>query len=104
MLSLTRTVSFYHGIFDFFVAFEANLVVSHFVLPGSIILTWYFFSTYKANFLFPIILTSVSFSGYRCFQAVMFLTGLIFGAAVVYLICQGQQFFEEEISFQMTIG
>ena len=34
----------------------------------------------------------------------MFLTGLIFGASVVYLICQGEQFFDQEISFQMTLG
>lgn len=29
----------------------------------------------------------VSLSGYRCFKAVMFLTGFIFGSIVVYLIC-----------------
>jgi len=27
------------------------------------------------------------FSGYRCFKAVMFLTGFIFGSIVVYLVC-----------------
>lgn len=26
-------------------------------------------------------------SGYRCFKAIMFLTGFIFGSIIVYLIC-----------------
>jgi hypothetical protein len=31
--------------------------------------------------------SDLAVAGYRCFKAVMFLTGFIFGSIIVYLIC-----------------
>jgi hypothetical protein len=32
-------------------------------------------------------ISDLAVAGYRCFKAVMFLTGFIFGSIIVYLIC-----------------
>ncbi|CAK8681922.1 unnamed protein product [Clavelina lepadiformis] len=44
------------------------------------------------------------FFGYRCFKGVMFLSGLIFGSATVFLLCREERLFQQEISMEMATG
>ena len=44
----------------------------------------FFFSVCAIYFVFGVV---CAFFGYRCFKAIMFLYGFIFGSIVVYLIC-----------------
>ena len=47
----------------------------------------------------------VSFhEGYRCFKAVMFLSGFIFGGTVVYVICQEEKIVNHNLSPGAIIG
>ena len=34
----------------------------------------------------------------------MFLTGLNFGGVVVYLLCQDEKLFDQQVSFELAIG
>jgi len=52
-------------------------------------------------FLFGVMYT---FFGYRCFKAVMFLSGVIFATTAVYLVCSEERIFEQETSVEMAAG
>ncbi|KAH3715191.1 transmembrane protein 198-like isoform X2 [Dreissena polymorpha] len=52
-------------------------------------------------FLFGILYT---FFGYRCFKMVMFLTGFLFGAILVYLICMEERTFTPLINAGIALG
>uniref|UniRef100_H2ZPV0 Transmembrane protein 198 n=1 Tax=Ciona savignyi TaxID=51511 RepID=H2ZPV0_CIOSA len=45
-----------------------------------------------------------TFFGYRCFKAVMFLSGLIFGGATVYLMCREERIFQQKLSNELGAG
>lgn len=45
-----------------------------------------------------------TFFGYRCFKAVMFLTGFIFGSVLVYMICLEQKTFTPLINGGIALG
>lgn len=45
-----------------------------------------------------------TFFGYRCFKAVMFLSGVIFGSTAVYLICREERIFQHETSVELAAG
>lgn len=45
-----------------------------------------------------------TFVGYRCFKAVMFLSGFIFGGTVVYVICQEEKIVTHNLSPNAIIG
>ncbi|KAM4883302.1 transmembrane protein 198-like isoform 1-T1 [Thomomys bottae] len=42
--------------------------------------------------------------GYRCFKAVMFLSGLLSGALVIFLLCHKEQVLETQLSLEVTAG
>ncbi|XP_061419438.1 transmembrane protein 198-like [Lethenteron reissneri] len=44
------------------------------------------------------------FFGYRCFKAVMFLTGLLFGSLVIFLLCHKEQVFEARLGLEASAG
>ncbi|XP_059912165.1 transmembrane protein 198-like [Gadus macrocephalus] len=44
------------------------------------------------------------FFGYRCFKAVMFLTGLLFGSAVVFLLCVRQPLPDSALGPEAAVG
>uniref|UniRef100_A0A8C4QHJ3 Transmembrane protein 198 n=2 Tax=Eptatretus burgeri TaxID=7764 RepID=A0A8C4QHJ3_EPTBU len=44
------------------------------------------------------------FFGYRCFKAVMFLTGLLFGSIVIFLLCYKEQILETRLSDKASAG
>nr|XP_039264736.1 transmembrane protein 198-B-like [Styela clava] len=45
-----------------------------------------------------------TFVGYRCFKAVMFLSGLIFGGTVVFVLCQEERILQHTLSFGAIVG
>uniref|UniRef100_A0A8D0HI20 Transmembrane protein 198 n=1 Tax=Sphenodon punctatus TaxID=8508 RepID=A0A8D0HI20_SPHPU len=42
--------------------------------------------------------------GYRCFKAIMFLSGLLFGAAVIFLLCYKERILETQLSLEVSGG
>ncbi|NXS62197.1 TM198 protein, partial [Brachypteracias leptosomus] len=42
--------------------------------------------------------------GYRCFRAVMFLSGLLLGSAVIFLLCHGQRVLEAPLGTELSAG
>ncbi|NWR94780.1 TM198 protein, partial [Furnarius figulus] len=42
--------------------------------------------------------------GYRCFKTVMFLSGLLFGSAVIFLLCYQQRVLESALSLEASAG
>nr|CAB3267066.1 transmembrane protein 198 [Phallusia mammillata] len=44
------------------------------------------------------------FFGYRCFSAVMFLSGLIFGGTTVFLMCREERIFQQQFSIEIAAG
>ncbi|XP_074421364.1 transmembrane protein 198-like [Larus michahellis] len=42
--------------------------------------------------------------GYRCFKAVMFLSGLLFGSTVIFLLCYKERVLETELSLEASAG
>lgn len=43
-------------------------------------------------------------AGYRCFKAVMFLSGLIFGGTVVYILCQEDGVLHHTLAYEAVVG
>ncbi|KAB5584436.1 hypothetical protein PHYPO_G00107500 [Pangasianodon hypophthalmus] len=44
------------------------------------------------------------FFGYRCFKAVLFLTGLMFGSVVVFLLCYKERVLDTQLSAEASAG
>ncbi|NXS12431.1 TM198 protein, partial [Neodrepanis coruscans] len=42
--------------------------------------------------------------GYRCFKAVMFLSGLLFGSSVIFLLCYKESVLETPLSLEASAG
>lgn len=43
-------------------------------------------------------------SGYRCFKAVMFLSGLIFGSVIIFLLCHKEHVLDTQLSVEASAG
>nr|XP_014030140.1 unnamed protein product [Salmo salar] len=52
-------------------------------------------------FLFGLI---YCFFGYRCFKAVMFLTGLMFGSVIIFLLCYKERVLDTQLSVEASVG
>ncbi|XP_035248492.1 transmembrane protein 198-B-like [Anguilla anguilla] len=44
------------------------------------------------------------FFGYRCFKAVMFLTGLMFGSVIIFVLCYKERVMETQLSVEASAG
>ncbi|KAK5874873.1 hypothetical protein CesoFtcFv8_027420 [Champsocephalus esox] len=44
------------------------------------------------------------FFGYRCFKAVMFLTGLMFGSVVIFMLCYKERVLDTQLSMEASVG
>ncbi|XP_051913448.1 transmembrane protein 198-B-like [Hippocampus zosterae] len=44
------------------------------------------------------------FFGYRCFKAVMFLTGLMFGSVVIFMLCYKERVLDTQLSVEASAG
>ncbi|KAL6115151.1 tmem198 [Pungitius sinensis] len=44
------------------------------------------------------------FFGYRCFKAVMFLTGLMFGSVVIFMLCHKERVLDTQLSAEASVG
>ncbi|XP_042191979.1 transmembrane protein 198-B isoform X2 [Callorhinchus milii] len=44
------------------------------------------------------------FFGYRCFKAIMFLTGLMFGSIVIFLLCYKERVLDTQLSVEASVG
>ncbi|XP_077386538.1 transmembrane protein 198-like isoform X3 [Festucalex cinctus] len=44
------------------------------------------------------------FFGYRCFKAVMFLSGLMFGSVVIFLLCHKEHVLDTQLSVEASAG
>nr|XP_043872824.1 transmembrane protein 198-B isoform X2 [Solea senegalensis] len=44
------------------------------------------------------------FFGYRCFKAVMFLTGLMFGSIVIFMLCYKERVLDTQLSVEASVG
>ncbi|XP_034724551.1 transmembrane protein 198-like isoform X2 [Etheostoma cragini] len=44
------------------------------------------------------------FFGYRCFKAVMFLSGLMFGAVIIFLLCHKEHVLDTQLSVEASAG
>ncbi|TFK02911.1 vesicular inhibitory amino acid transporter-like [Platysternon megacephalum] len=42
--------------------------------------------------------------GYRCFKAIMFLSGLLFGSLVIFLLCYKERVLETQLSLEVSAG
>ncbi|MBN3291951.1 TM198 protein, partial [Polypterus senegalus] len=42
------------------------------------------------------------FFGYRCFKAVMFLSGLMFGSVIIYLLCHKERVLDTQLSVEVS--
>lgn len=42
--------------------------------------------------------------GYRCFKAIMFLSGLLFGSIVIFLLCYKERVLETQLSLEASAG
>lgn len=43
-------------------------------------------------------------SGYRCFKAVMFLTGLMFGSIIIFMLCYKERVMDTQLSVEASVG
>uniref|UniRef100_A0A8B9UTU5 Transmembrane protein 198 n=1 Tax=Anas zonorhyncha TaxID=75864 RepID=A0A8B9UTU5_9AVES len=43
-------------------------------------------------------------SGYRCFKAIMFLSGLLLGSAVIFVLCYKERVLETQLSLEVSAG
>lgn len=50
------------------------------------------------------LLFSVSPAGYRCFKAVLFLTGLLFGSVVIFMLCYKERVMDTQLSLEASVG
>jgi len=46
----------------------------------------------------------VSPPGYRCFKAVLFLTGLMFGSVVIFMLCYKERVMDTQLSLEASVG
>ncbi|XP_067842848.1 transmembrane protein 198-B [Heptranchias perlo] len=44
------------------------------------------------------------FFGYRCFKAIMFLTGLMFGSIVIFMLCYKERVLDTQLSVEASMG
>ncbi|TNM89035.1 hypothetical protein fugu_005289 [Takifugu bimaculatus] len=44
------------------------------------------------------------FFGYRCFKAVMFLSGLMFGSVIIFLLCHKEHVLDTQLSVEASAG
>ncbi|XP_053311626.1 transmembrane protein 198 [Spea bombifrons] len=44
------------------------------------------------------------FFGYRCFKAIMFLSGLLAGSAVIFLLCYKERILDTQLSLELSAG
>ncbi|XP_051997125.1 transmembrane protein 198-B [Xyrauchen texanus] len=44
------------------------------------------------------------FFGYRCFKAVLFLTGLMFGSVIIFLLCYKERVLDTQLSVEASVG
>ncbi|XP_048389690.1 transmembrane protein 198-B [Stegostoma tigrinum] len=44
------------------------------------------------------------FFGYRCFKAIMFLTGLMFGSIVIFMLCYKERVLDTQLSMEVSVG
>lgn len=44
------------------------------------------------------------FFGYRCFKAVLFLTGLMFGSVVIFMLCYKERVMDTQLSMEASVG
>lgn len=42
--------------------------------------------------------------GYRCFKAVLFLTGLMFGSVVIFMLCYKERVMDTQLSVEASVG
>ncbi|XP_067385998.1 transmembrane protein 198-like isoform X1 [Emydura macquarii macquarii] len=42
--------------------------------------------------------------GYRCFKAIMFLSGLLFGSLVIFLLCYKERILDTQLSLEVSVG
>ncbi|KAM4797383.1 transmembrane protein 198 [Rhinophrynus dorsalis] len=45
-----------------------------------------------------------TFFGYRCFKAIMFLSGLLAGSAVIFLLCHKERILDTQLSLELSVG
>lgn len=50
--------------------------------------------------ILPLLLST----GYRCFKAIMFLSGLLFGSAVIFLLCHKERILDTQLSLEVSAG
>ncbi|KAK4817425.1 hypothetical protein QYF61_013492 [Mycteria americana] len=43
-------------------------------------------------------------TGYRCFKAVMFLTGLMFGSIIIFMLCYKERVLDTQLSVEASVG
>lgn len=43
-------------------------------------------------------------AGYRCFKAVMFLTGLMFGSIIIFMLCYKERVLDTQLSVEASVG
>ncbi|KFQ65254.1 Transmembrane protein 198, partial [Pelecanus crispus] len=44
------------------------------------------------------------FFGYRCFKAVMFLTGVMFGSIIIFMLCYKERVLDTQLSVEASVG
>ncbi|XP_064408363.1 transmembrane protein 198-like [Latimeria chalumnae] len=44
------------------------------------------------------------FFGYRCFKAIMFLSGLLFGSVIIFLLCYKERILDTQLSVEVSAG
>lgn len=49
-------------------------------------------------------LFSICPPGYRCFKAVLFLTGLMFGSVVIFMLCYKERVMDTQLSVEASVG
>lgn len=45
-----------------------------------------------------------SLTGYRCFKAIMFLSGLLFGSVIIFLLCYKERVLDTQLSIEASAG
>lgn len=67
----------------------------------------YFFFSYRRHILLLVKDLTLLFSlraGYRCFKAVMFLSGLMFGSVIIFLLCHKEHVLDTQLSVEASAG
>lgn len=67
------------------------------LLPPSLFRTFVHSFNSHLQFSFP-------FAGYRCFKAVLFLTGLMFGSVIIFLLCYKERILDTQLSIEASVG